>query len=228
MSIIKAENLCKNYSTGTIETKVIKNISLEIEKGDFVSIVGPSGSGKSTLLYLLSGMEPYTSGSVIFSGKEISKLSDKEKCEIRRNKLGFVFQFYNLIAEMNVVDNVLLPVLVSKEKVDEKRLDDILKIVGMEKYKTAFPHELSGGQQQRVAIARAIYTNPEIIFADEPTGNLDSVTGKEIMELFKKINETQGTTIIQVTHSEKYAKYAKTIITLVDGEINKKDSQMYS
>lgn len=222
MSIIKACDLCKVYSLGTVKTKIIKNVSLEIEKGDFVSIVGPSGSGKSTLLYLLSGMEPYTSGSIMLFDNEVKELSDAQKCEIRRSKLGFVFQFYNLIAEMNVMDNVLLPAIVDKVKIDEKRLDDILKMVGMEKYKTAFPHELSGGQQQRVAIARAIYTNPEIIFADEPTGNLDSVTGKEIMELFKKINETSGTTIVQVTHSEEYAKYAKTIITLVDGEIDKK------
>lgn len=219
MDIVRTENLYKEYNLGKIKTKVINNVTLSIKEKEFVSIIGPSGSGKSTLLYLLSGMEEKTSGSVYLLGKDIDKLSDKEKCDMRRNSIGFVYQFYNLISEMNVQDNILLPKLIDNEKIDVERLNKIVKLVSLEKHLKSFPHELSGGQQQRVAIARAIYANPKIIFADEPTGNLDYKTGQDVMELFKKINEEMGTTIIQVTHSLEHAKYANRIIKIVDGEV---------
>ena len=219
MDIVRTENLYKEYNLGKIKTKVINNVTLSIKEKEFVSIIGPSGSGKSTLLYLLSGMEEKTSGSIYLLGKDIDKLSDKEKCDMRRNSIGFVYQFYNLISEMNVQDNILLPKLIDNEKIDVERLNKIVKLVSLEKHLKSFPHELSGGQQQRVAIARAIYANPKIIFADEPTGNLDYKTGQDVMELFKKINEEMGTTIIQVTHSLEHAKYANRIIKIVDGEV---------
>ncbi|MBE6049571.1 MAG: ABC transporter ATP-binding protein [Clostridium sp.] len=219
MDIVKTENLYKEYNLGKVKTKVINNVTLSIKEKEFVSIIGPSGSGKSTLLYLLSGMEEKTSGSVYLLGQDIDKLSDKEKCDMRRNSIGFVYQFYNLISEMNVQDNILLPKLIDNEEIDIERLNKIVELVSLEKHLKSFPHELSGGQQQRVAIARAIYTNPKIIFADEPTGNLDYKTGQDVMELFKKINEEMGTTIIQVTHSMEHAKYANRIIKIVDGEV---------
>ena len=219
MDIVRTENLYKEYNLGKIKTKVINNFTLSIKEKEFVSIIGPSGSGKSTLLYLLSGMEEKTSGSIYLLGKDINKLSDKEKCDMRRNSIGFVYQFYNLISEMNVQDNILLPKLIDNEKIDVERLNKIVKLVSLEKHLKSFPYELSGGQQQRVAIARAIYANPKIIFADEPTGNLDYKTGQDVMELFKKINEEMGTTIIQVTHSLEHAKYANRIIKIVDGEV---------
>ncbi|WP_294353257.1 ABC transporter ATP-binding protein [uncultured Clostridium sp.] len=219
MDIVRTENLYKEYNLGKIKTKVINNVTLSIKEKEFVSIIGPSGSGKSTLLYLLSGMEEKTSGSIYLLGKDIDKLSDKEKCDMRRNSIGFVYQFYNLISEMNVQDNILLPKLIDNEKIDVERLNKIVKLVSLEKHLKSFPYELSGGQQQRVAIARAIYANPKIIFADEPTGNLDYKTGQDVMELFKKINEEMGTTIIQVTHSLEHAKYANRIIKIVDGEV---------
>ena len=219
MDIVRTENLYKEYNLGKIKTKVINNVTLSIKEKEFVSIIGPSGSGKSTLLYLLSGMEEKTSGSIYLLGKDINKLSDKEKCDMRRNSIGFVYQFYNLISEMNVQDNILLPKLIDNEKIDVERLNKIVKLVSLEKHLKSFPYELSGGQQQRVAIARAIYANPKIIFADEPTGNLDYKTGQDVMELFKKINEEMGTTIIQVTHSLEHAKYANRIIKIVDGEV---------
>ena len=219
MDIVRTENLYKEYNLGKIKTKVINNVTLSIKEKEFVSIIGPSGSGKSTLLYLLSGMEEKTSGSIYLLGKDINKLSDKEKCDMRRKSIGFVYQFYNLISEMNVQDNILLPKLIDNEKIDVERLNKIVKLVSLEKHLKSFPYELSGGQQQRVAIARAIYANPKIIFADEPTGNLDYKTGQDVMELFKKINEEMGTTIIQVTHSLEHAKYANRIIKIVDGEV---------
>lgn len=219
MEIISAKSLYKEYVSGKVITEVIKGIKLNVQKGEFVSIVGPSGSGKSTLLYLLSGMEEKTSGSVHLLGKDIEKLSDKEKCEMRRNNIGFVYQFHNLISEMNVQDNILLPKLIGKDPIDIDRLNKVAKMVSIEKYLKSYSFELSGGQQQRVSIARAVYANPTIIFADEPTGNLDYETGKEVMDLFLKINKEMGTTIIQVTHSIEHANYAKRIINIVDGEI---------
>lgn len=220
MNVIETKDLVKYYKSGGVKVKVIKDISLKIENGEFISIIGPSGSGKSTLLYLLSGMENISSGEVLLLGKDLKTITDKEKSEFRNSKIGFVFQFYNLIAEISVEDNILLPNLISKEKINYDRLDKILELVSLSDHRKKLPNELSGGQQQRVAIARAFYVNPQIIFADEPTGNLDSKTGKEIMELFKKINDEYGTTIVQVTHNIKHTLYSSRIIKLVDGELD--------
>ncbi|MBE6047538.1 MAG: ABC transporter ATP-binding protein [Clostridium sp.] len=219
MEIIKAEGLKKVYKTGTVENTVIHNLSLSIESGEFVTITGPSGSGKSTLLYLLSGMEPLTDGVVYLKGKDLTKMDDKEMSELRRTDMGFVYQFYNLLEEMNVADNVFLPSLIKEEKLDIDRLRKVLDMVGLSKYESSYPYELSGGQQQRVAIARALYTNPQVIFADEPTGNLDSVSSEQIMEIFMKINKEFKTTIIMVTHSDKFAEYGTRQIVMKDGVI---------
>ncbi|MCR4945286.1 MAG: ABC transporter ATP-binding protein [Clostridium sp.] len=218
-SVIEAKNLKKVYKTGTVENTVIHNLSLSIKSGEFVTITGPSGSGKSTLLYLLSGMEPLTDGVVYLKGKDLTKMDDKEMSELRRTDMGFVYQFYNLLEEMNVADNVFLPSLIKEEKLDINRLRKVLEMVGLTKYEASYPYELSGGQQQRVAIARALYTNPEVIFADEPTGNLDSISSEQIMEIFKKINKEFKTTIIMITHSDKLAKEGTRQIVMKDGQI---------
>lgn len=219
MEIIKAEGLKKVYKTGTVENTVIHNLSLSIESGEFVTITGLSGSGKSTLLYLLSGMEPLTDGVVYLKGKDLTKMNDKEMSELRRTDMGFVYQFYNLLEEMNVADNVFLPSLIKEEKLDVDRLRKVLDMVGLAKYEKSYPYEMSGGQQQRVAIARALYTNPQVIFADEPTGNLDSNSSEQIMDIFTKINKEFKTTIIMVTHSDKFAEYGTRQIVMKDGVI---------
>ncbi len=219
MELIKASNLKKTFIKGSVVTEVIRGIDLTIEKGDFVTITGPSGSGKSTLLYLLSGLEPVSEGNIFIEQENITKMGDTELSLLRRNKLAFIFQFYNLLSEMNVIDNILLPKLIEKNKIDKEKIKEILKMVGLEKYEKSYPYELSGGQQQRVAIARALYANPEIIFADEPTGNLDSKTSAHIMELLSEIHAKKETTIVMVTHSEKYSKIGNRKICIEDGVI---------
>lgn len=218
---LEGKNISKEYNTGDSTTCVLKNISLQIERGDFVSIMGPSGSGKSTLLYILSGLEEPTIGTVYISGQQVSELDDNSKSILRRRKIGFVFQFYNLIPNLSVEENIMLPVLLDGKKLKEYKaqLNNILEIVGLSNRRTHTPRELSGGQQQRVAIARALINDPDIIFADEPIGNLDSVTGKEIMELLKEINTEKCKTIVMVTHSEDSAKYSNRIIKVRDGKI---------
>lgn len=218
---IKTTNLRKTYTTGSIDTEVIKGIDLDIHKGDFVSIMGPSGSGKSTLLYLIGGLESPSDGHIHISGNIINDMSDKQISYIRSKKIGFVFQFYNLVPHLNVVDNILLPALLSgaKKNVLMKRLKPLLKTVSLSDKMKSYPSELSGGQQQRVAIARALIQEPEILLADEPIGNLDTKTGGDIMDLFLKINKELGTTILQVTHSESSAEYGNKLINLKDGVI---------
>lgn len=217
MEVIRVKNLKKTYRSGTVITDVIKGIDLCVEKGDFVTITGPSGSGKSTLMYLLSGLEPVTEGDVFINQANITKMDDLELSSLRREKIAFVFQFYNLLTEMTVMDNILLPNLIEKGKVDKEKINEVLEWVGLTGYEHLYPYELSGGQQQRVAIARALYSNPEIIFADEPTGNLDSASTAKIMDLFQRINEEKGTTIILVTHSEKYASVGNKEVHVKDG-----------
>ena len=223
MNIIKINRLCKNYILGEVEIKVLKNISLDIQKGEFISIMGPSGSGKSTLLYLLGGLDKPTSGKIFINGKELSIMKDKQASIMRRREIGFVFQFYNLIPNLNVEENILLPVLLDNKKLREykKKIKDILKVVGLSERSRHTPRELSGGEQQRVAIARALINDPEIILADEPTGNLDSKTGKEIIELLKNINLKQEKTIVMVTHSKDAASFAERIVNVKDGYIEK-------
>lgn len=220
-TIILTENLNKTYKLGTENVEVLKNINLTIKQGEFVSIMGPSGSGKSTLLYLLGGLDNPTSGSVKIAGKELSVMKDKAKSIMRRRDVGFVFQFYNLIPNLDVEDNIMLPILLDGKKIKDyrKKLDDILEVVGLTDRRKHTPRELSGGQQQRVAIARALINEPEVILADEPIGNLDSKTGQEVMELLKRINLENGKTIVQVTHSSDAASYGQRIIYVKDGKV---------
>ncbi|MCI8965282.1 MAG: ABC transporter ATP-binding protein [Clostridia bacterium] len=221
MSIIKVNKLSKKFVNKDKEIKVLDNISLEIEEGEFVSLMGASGSGKSTLLYLIGGLDNPTEGEIYINGEDINKMKEKNLSKLRRKDIGFVFQFYNLVQNLSVEENIMLPVIMDgkKEKDYKERLNKILKIIGLEDKRKSLPNELSGGQQQRVSIARAIILNPSIILADEPIGNLDSKSGEEVMELFKKINEDEKITILQVTHSEDSAKYGNRLIRLKDGKI---------
>lgn len=221
MSVIKVEGLNKVFGNKENEAKVLNNINLKVEKGEFVSLMGASGSGKSTLLYLIGGLDKPTDGKVSINEQDINKLKEKDMAKLRRHDIGFVFQFYNLVQNLTVEENIMLPVIMDGKKAKDynDRLEKILKIVGLENKRKALPNQLSGGQQQRVSIARAIILNPSIILADEPIGNLDSKSGEEVMKLFKEINEKEKITILQVTHSEESAKYGNRIIRLKDGEI---------
>lgn len=220
-SIVKVENLKKVFKVGKEDTTILRGLNFKVDKGEFISIMGPSGCGKSTLLYLLGGLDSPTSGSVSINGRDLSTLKQKEMCKMRRQDIGFVFQFYNLVPNLTVVDNILLPVLLDGKKAQDykEKIDEMLDIIGMKERVKHTPRELSGGQQQRVAIARALLYNPGIILADEPIGNLDSKSGTEIMQLFKDINEKYNTTIIQVTHSEEAALYGTRTIRMKDGMI---------
>jgi putative ABC transport system ATP-binding protein len=220
-SVIETVDLCKVYKLGTVDVEVLRDINVVIHKGEFVSIMGPSGSGKSTLLYLIGGLDKPTSGCIRVNGQEISKMKDKEESSMRRREIGFVFQFYNLIPNLSVEENILLPVLLDGKNIKnyKDQLNDILTVVGLTDRRDHTPKELSGGQQQRVAIARALINEPEIILADEPIGNLDSKTGTEVMELLKSINQEKGRTIVQVTHSREAAGYSQRIINLKDGKV---------
>ncbi len=218
---IEGENIIKDFKIGDTVTRVLKGISLQITKGEFVSIMGPSGSGKSTLLYILGGLDSPTNGSVLMGGKDISRYNDEKKSVMRRRSIGFIFQFYNLIPNLNVEENILLPILLDGKNAKDyrKQLNNILEIVGLTDRRKHTPRELSGGQQQRVAIARALINSPDIIFADEPTGNLDSKTGTEIMTLLKEINHESDKTIVMVTHSADAAAYGNRIVSVRDGVI---------
>ncbi len=221
MSVIEVKNVNRSFQNGKETAHVLKDINLEIEKGEFVSIMGPSGGGKSTLLYLLGGLDMPSSGTVKINNVDLSKLKDKELCKLRNEEVGFVFQFYNLVPNLNVEDNIALPLMIAGKKSSDykDKLDECLKIIGMEDKRKFTPRELSGGQQQRVAIARALVFDPDILFLDEPIGNLDSKTGMKIMELFREINQKYGKTIVQVTHSAEAAKYGTKLVKLVDGQI---------
>lgn len=220
-NVIETRNLCKIFQLGDTSVEVLKDINISIKKGEFVSIMGPSGSGKSTLLYLIGGLDKPTSGSIKINGKELSVMNDKEESTMRRQEIGFVFQFYNLIPNLNVEENIMLPILLDGKKIKnyKDKLNEILEIVGLEDRRKHTPRELSGGQQQRVAIARALINEPDIILADEPIGNLDSKTGTDIMILLKKINEEKNKTIVQVTHSTEAAEYGNRIIKVKDGKV---------
>lgn len=221
MSIVKVSNLSKVFGEKENLNKVLDDITFEIEKGEFVSLMGESGSGKSTLLYLIGGLDKPTNGEVFINEKDINKLKEKQIAKLRRKDIGFVFQFYNLVQNLTVEENIMLPVIMDgkREKDYKERLDKILKIIGLEEKRHSLPNQLSGGQQQRVSIARAIILSPSIILADEPIGNLDSKSGKEVMKLFKTINKEEGITILQVTHSEEASKYGNRVIRLKDGKI---------
>ncbi|HHY0011282.1 TPA: ABC transporter ATP-binding protein [Clostridioides difficile] len=218
---VEAKNIIKEYKIGNTTTRVLKEVSLQVMKGEFVSIMGQSGSGKSTLLYILGGLDTPTSGKVYMNGADISHFNDEKMSIIRRRNIGFVFQFYNLIPNLNVEENIMLPLLLDGKNLKDykNQLDEILDIVGLTDRRKHTPRKLSGGQQQRVAIARALIGKPEILFADEPTGNLDSKTGIEIIDLLNKINRDNGQTIIMVTHSPEATKSSSRTITVSDGLI---------
>ena len=218
--IIKTENLTKDYETGTQVVSALKGINLSVEKGEFLSIMGPSGSGKTTLMNIIGCLDSPTNGSYYLNNKSVSKLDDDELAKIRNEEIGFVFQSFHLLARNTAFDNVMLPLKyagVSKEEAT-KRSNDVLDLVGLSSRSKHTPAELSGGQQQRVAIARALVNKPSILFADEPTGNLDSKTGQDVMKIFKDLNKN-GQTIILITHEDSIAKQSNRIITIMDGLI---------
>ncbi len=219
--VVETKDLCKYYGSKNNRVQILKGIDLKIEEGKFVSIMGPSGSGKSTLLYLLGGLEEIDEGKVCILGKNLKNMSDSEKSRIRRQELGFVFQFYNLVPTLTVKENVLLTLALDNKKIKKHReeAEKWLEAVGLKDHMNHKPGELSGGQQQRVAIARSLINNPKIILADEPIGNLDSKMGTEVMKLLKKVNEEYNKTILMVTHSEESSKYAYHHIFLKDGKI---------
>jgi len=218
--IIKTENLTKDYETGTQVVSALKGINLSVEKGEFLSIMGPSGSGKTTLMNIIGCLDSPTNGSYYLNDKSVSKLDDDELAKIRNEEIGFVFQSLHLLARNTAFDNVMLPLKyagLSKEEAT-KRSNNVLDLVGLSSRSKHTPAELSGGQQQRVAIARALVNEPSILFADEPTGNLDSKTGQDVMKIFKDLNEN-GQTIILITHEDSIAKQSNRIITIMDGLI---------
>ena len=218
--IIKTENLTKDYETGTQVVSALKGINLSVEKGEFLSIMGPSGSGKTTLMNIIGCLDSPTNGSYYLNDKSVSKLDDDELAKIRNEEIGFVFQSFHLLARNTAFDNVMLPLKyagLSKEEAT-KRSNNVLDLVGLSSRSKHTPAELSGGQQQRVAIARALVNEPSILFADEPTGNLDSKTGEDVMKIFKDLNEN-GQTIILITHEDSIAKQSNRIITIMDGLI---------
>jgi putative ABC transport system ATP-binding protein len=218
--MIQLENIEKIYQAGDIETLAINNLSLKINKGDFLSIMGPSGCGKSTLLNILGLLDDTDNGKFYFNGVEISEQSESAKSAIRKNNIGFVFQNFNLIDELSVFENVELPLIYSGYNASERKIkvNEVLDKVQMGHRRNHYPQQLSGGQQQRVAIARAIVSNPKLLLVDEPTGNLDSKNGKEVMNLIADLNEA-GTTVLMVTHSEHDAHFAHRIVRMLDGKV---------
>ena len=219
MEILRVENLTKIYGKGTTKVVALDNVSFSVEKGEFVAIVGASGSGKSTLLHLLGGVDRPTSGKVYIDGKDIYDFNDDKLAIFRRRQVGLIYQFYNLIPILNVEENITLPLSLDNREVDKEKLNDMLKLLGLQNRKNHLPNELSGGQQQRTSIGRALITNPTIILADEPTGNLDSKSSDEIVALLKKSNKELNQTIIMITHNMEIAKVADRIIKIEDGKI---------
>ena len=220
-TIITVDNVYKSFGKGDLEVKVLDGADLRIDKGEFVSLMGPSGSGKSTLLYLIGGLDRNFKGNIVLCGNDIGKIKEDQLSDLRLNRIGFIFQFYNLIQNLSVEDNILLPLKVSGRynKDTLAKLDEILDITELSDKRKVMPSKLSGGQQQRVAIARAVIGDPDVILADEPTGNLDKETGEHIMELFKRINNEKKMTILQVTHSEKNSQYGSRIVRLDNGKL---------
>lgn len=219
MAFIEIKNLNKIYGKGEVEVKALNNINLEINEGEFVAIVGTSGSGKSTLLHLLGGVDKPSSGEVILNGTNMYSLKERELSILRRRKIGFVFQFFNLIPVLTAEENIEMPVLLDGGKMDKEYKAELLKILGLEERKKHHPAQLSGGQQQRVSIGRALANKPSLILADEPTGNLDSKNSKEILELLKYSAKKYHQTLILITHDLSIAKEADRVITIADGEI---------
>ena len=222
--MLEAKNIRKSYKNGVKELHVLKGIDIKIEEGEFISIFGPSGAGKSTLLHILGGLDEPTGGTVFLDGEDIYKLNDREKAGIRNKKIGFVFQFYHLLPEFTVLENVMLPLCIKGQGPGQKdqrasKVRDVLSLVGLKNRSDHKPPQLSGGEKQRVAIARAIINEPQILLCDEPTGNLDSESGKDVVGLLDKLNKENKTTVIVVTHEDQIAKKTKRIFNVKDGKI---------
>lgn len=219
MEILKVENLTKTYGSGENLVHAVDDVSFSVEKGEFVAIVGASGSGKSTLLHLIGGVDRPTSGKIFVDGNDISKMNDDKLAVFRRRQVGIVYQFYNLIPILTVEENITLPCDLDGRGVDRERLEMILDSFGLRARRKHLPNQLSGGQQQRTSIARALINNPSLVFADEPTGNLDSKSSEEVMSMLKMCNQSYGQTVIMITHNLDIAKQADRIITISDGKI---------
>nr|UWI51947.1 ABC transporter ATP-binding protein [Clostridioides difficile] len=221
MEFLKIENLCKVYGKGENQVTALDNVSLTIEKGEFTAIIGSSGSGKSTLLHIIGGVDVPTSGKVYLDGQDVYAQSNEKLAIFRRRQVGLIYQFHNLIPTLNVVENITLPILMDKRKVNEERLNDLLDLLGLKDRKTHLPNQLSGGQQQRVSIGRALMNAPAVMLADEPTGSLDSRNGHEIINLLKLSNKKYRQTLIIVTHDENIALQADRIICISDGKVTR-------
>lgn len=230
MSVLKTRELKKYYGKGDTLVKALDGVDIDVEKGEFVSIVGTSGSGKSTLLHMLGGLDLPTSGKVLVEGKDISRLNEEQLTIFRRRKIGFVFQSFNLVPVLNVYENIVLPVELDGCKVDKAYVEEVIETLGLDKKRYNLPSQLSGGQQQRVAIARALAAKPAIILADEPTGNLDSATSQDVLGLLKVSSERFGQTVVMITHNEEIAQLADRIIRIEDGKIkgSKKGGKVYA
>ncbi|WP_273485146.1 ABC transporter ATP-binding protein [Desulforamulus ruminis] len=225
MELIKIENLCKTYGKGENQVTALDHVTLTLEKGDFTAIIGSSGSGKSTLLHAIAGVDVPTSGKIYLDGQDVYAGSNEKLAIFRRRQVGLIYQFHNLIPTLNVVENITLPILMDKRKVNEERLNDLLEMLGLQERKTHLPNQLSGGQQQRVAIGRALMNAPAVMLADEPTGSLDSRNGSEIIKLLKESNKKYGQTLLLVTHDENIALQADRIITIADGKVVRDERQ---
>lgn len=220
MNIIRSENLCKYYGTGDHQVKALDGVSLSIPQGSFTAITGPSGSGKSTLLHLLSGLDKPTGGKVIYQDKNLYDYNDNQLSVLRRRRFGFVFQSYHLVKELTAQENILLPLMLDRKKPDEAYINRLTELLNLENRLTHLPAAMSGGQQQRVSIARALANKPAILFADEPTGNLDGQSGREVMNLLRQVNRELGITLVLVTHDLNVAEQAERIVHIVDGKIH--------
>ena len=221
MEILRVENLTKVYGKGENEVRALDGVSFSVEKGEFVAIIGPSGSGKSTLLHILGAVDEPSSGKVFMDGKDVFKQNEEQLAIFRRRQVGLVYQFYNLIPVLDVVENITLPVQLDGRKVNRERLREMVALLGLHGREKHLPNQLSGGQQQRVSIGRALMNSPSVVLADEPTGNLDSKNSQEIMELLKKSNKKYNQTLIMITHDENIALQADRIIALEDGHITR-------
>ena len=221
MKILEIKNLCKVYGEGETRVDALKNISFDVDQGEFVAVVGPSGSGKSTLLHILGGVDVPTSGVVRIAGTDIGKLDENKLAIFRRRQIGLIYQFYNLIPILNVEENLTLPILLDGKKPDQKLLLDLVEKLGLSERRSHLPNQLSGGQQQRVSIGRALMNHPALLLADEPTGNLDTENSKEIIALLRKFNRENNQTVIIITHDERIALAADRVITIEDGRITR-------
>lgn len=226
MEFLKIEDLCKVYGRNENMVTALDHVSLEIEKGDFTAIIGTSGSGKSTLLHAIAGVDVPTSGKIYLDGQDVYAQSSEKLAIFRRRQVGLIYQFHNLIPTLNVVENITLPILMDKRKVNKERLDDLLELLGLQERKTHLPNQLSGGQQQRVAIGRALMNAPAVMLADEPTGSLDSRNGQEIIHLLKESHSKYHQSLIIVTHDENIALQADRIISIADGKVVRDERQV--